>query len=74
MTAQAQRRTPAPPPGTYLGMPKFQKNAKEQLANEQLRKNLRHATGTIRAKRAARVDVRLAIRSKPHAAASSSRA
>ena len=55
MTAQAQRRTPAPPPGTYLGMPKFQKNAKEQLANEQLRKNLRHATGTIRAKRAARV-------------------
>ncbi|PZQ48298.1 MAG: (4Fe-4S)-binding protein, partial [Phenylobacterium zucineum] len=55
MTAEAQRRTPAPPPGTYLGMPKFQKNAKVQLGNEQLRKNLRHATGTIRAKRAARV-------------------
>lgn len=55
MTADAQRRTPAPPAGTYLGMPKFQKNAKPALANEQLRKNLRHATGTIRAKRVARV-------------------
>ena len=41
MTAEAPRRTPAPPPGTYLGMPKFQKNVKSELANEQLRKNLR---------------------------------
>jgi len=55
MTTEAQRRTPAPPPGTFLGMPKFQKNAKEQLANSQLRANLRHATTTIRAKRVARV-------------------
>jgi L-lactate dehydrogenase complex protein LldF len=55
MNAETQRRTPAPPPGTYLGMPKFQKNVKPQLANEQLRKNLRHATGTIREKRALRV-------------------
>ena len=55
MTAEAARRTPAPPSGTYLGMPKFGKNAKEQLANNQLRKNLRHATSTIRAKRVARV-------------------
>jgi L-lactate dehydrogenase complex protein LldF len=52
---QAQRRTPAPPPGTFLGMPKFAKNAKVQLADNQLRKNLRHATTTIRAKRSARV-------------------
>ena len=55
MTAEAARRTPAPPSGTYLGMPKFGKNAKVQLANNQLRKNLRHATSTIRAKRVARV-------------------
>ena len=56
MTAEAQRRTPAPPAGTYIGMPKFSKNAKTQLGNNQLRKNLRHATGTIRAKRVARVE------------------
>jgi L-lactate dehydrogenase complex protein LldF len=55
MTEQAQRRTPAPPEGTYLGMPTFQKNAKVQLANTQQRSNLRHATATIRAKRADRV-------------------
>ncbi len=55
MSTPVQRRTPAPPPGTFLGMPRFQENAKVQLANEQLRKNLRHATGTIRAKRADRV-------------------
>jgi L-lactate dehydrogenase complex protein LldF len=55
MTDQAQRRTPAPPPGTFLGMPAFPANAKVQLANGQLRQNLRHATGTIRGKRAARV-------------------
>ena len=56
MTAtQPARRTPAPPPGTFLGMPKFQRNAQVQLANPQLRKNLRKATTTIRAKRVARV-------------------
>lgn len=55
MSAPVQRRTPAPPPGTFLGMPKFSKNAKVQLGNQQLRRNLRHATGTIRAKRVARV-------------------
>ena len=46
------RRTPAPPPVTLIGMPKFPKNAKKELANEQLRNNLRHATTTIRNKRA----------------------
>ncbi|HEX2706165.1 MAG TPA: LutB/LldF family L-lactate oxidation iron-sulfur protein [Candidatus Lustribacter sp.] len=45
------RRTPAPPEGTYLGMPPFPEAAKAALENTQLRKNLRHATGTIRAKR-----------------------
>jgi L-lactate dehydrogenase complex protein LldF len=50
-----QRRTPAPPSGTFLGMPRFPENAKEQLGRPQLRKNLRAATGTIRAKRAERV-------------------
>ncbi|MBK8459788.1 MAG: lactate utilization protein, partial [Micropruina sp.] len=46
------RRTPAPPPGTFIGMPKFSTNAKEALGNAQQRQNLRHAT-TIRGKRAA---------------------
>lgn len=46
------RRTPAPPEGTYLGMPRFPVSAKSALADTQLRRNLRHATGTIRAKRA----------------------
>jgi L-lactate dehydrogenase complex protein LldF len=55
MTTEHVRRTPAPPEGTYIGMPKFAKNAKVQLADNQLRKNLRKATGTIRAKRVARV-------------------
>ena len=55
MSTEAVRRTPAPPTGTYIGMPKFAKNAKVQLADPQLRKNLRKATGTIRAKRVARV-------------------
>ena len=55
MTTEHVRRTPAPPAGTYIGMPKFAKNAKVQLADNQLRKNLRTATGTIRAKRVARV-------------------
>jgi L-lactate dehydrogenase complex protein LldF len=52
---QAHRLTPAPPSGTLIGMPAFPKNAAVQLENSQLRSNLRNATGTIRAKRAAHV-------------------
>ena len=52
MTAPAERRTPAPPEGTLLGMPAFPTNAREALAKTQQRKNLRHATTTIRTKRA----------------------
>ena len=37
---------------TFVGMPKFPKAAKEALANTQQRRNLAHATGVIRAKRA----------------------
>ena len=51
----AQRRTPAPPTTTLLGMPAFPRNAKAALRDEQLRGNLRHATRTIRAKRVERV-------------------
>ena len=40
---------------TFVGMPAFPVNAREQLANEQLRRNLGHATRTIREKRAERV-------------------
>ncbi len=47
-----RRRTPAPPPGTFLGMPAFPVNARRELRNSQQRRNLRHATHTIRAKRA----------------------
>jgi L-lactate dehydrogenase complex protein LldF len=39
--------------GTFVGMPSFPSAAREALADTQLRKNLAHATGTIRAKRAA---------------------
>jgi L-lactate dehydrogenase complex protein LldF len=38
---------------TFVGMPAFPAAAREALANTQLRTNLAHATGTIRAKRAA---------------------
>ncbi len=38
--------------GTFLGMPPFPAAAREALADTQLRRNLAHATGTIRAKRA----------------------
>ncbi|GAA2926909.1 LutB/LldF family L-lactate oxidation iron-sulfur protein [Streptomyces enissocaesilis] len=38
--------------GTYLGMPAFPAAAREAVGNETLRKNLRHATHTIRDKRA----------------------
>ncbi|OYO05900.1 LutB/LldF family L-lactate oxidation iron-sulfur protein [Enemella evansiae] len=46
------RRTPAPPTDTFLGMPKFPTGARKALGNSQLRANLRHATTTIRDKRA----------------------
>ncbi|MFE6647478.1 lactate utilization protein B [Nocardioides sp. NPDC057772] len=38
--------------GTFVGMPAFPAAAREALADSQLRHNLAHATGTIRAKRA----------------------
>ncbi len=41
---------------TFVGMPKFPKAAKQALANTQQRRNLAHATGVIRAKRAKVVD------------------
>jgi L-lactate dehydrogenase complex protein LldF len=41
--------------GTYLGLPSFPKAAHESTRDEQLRANLRHATHTIRAKRATAV-------------------
>ncbi|AQX14542.1 (4Fe-4S)-binding protein [Tessaracoccus lapidicaptus] len=47
-----ERRTPEP--GSWLGIPPFPKAAKSALENAEQRKNLRHATGTIRAKRVAR--------------------
>ncbi|MBK8462621.1 MAG: iron-sulfur cluster-binding protein [Nigerium sp.] len=56
MTATIPRLTPAPPPGTFLGMPAFPRAAKEALENQQLRKNLRHVTQTIRAKRSTRAE------------------
>jgi L-lactate dehydrogenase complex protein LldF len=37
---------------TFVGMPPFPSAAREALGNSQLRANLAHATGTIRAKRA----------------------
>jgi L-lactate dehydrogenase complex protein LldF len=40
---------------TYLGMPSFPKAAKQAVADSQLRRNLTHATHTIRAKRAGAV-------------------
>jgi L-lactate dehydrogenase complex protein LldF len=38
---------------TFVGMPAFPEAARQALADTQLRRNLAHATGTIRAKRAA---------------------
>ncbi|MFI7587634.1 lactate utilization protein B [Spongisporangium articulatum] len=38
--------------GTFVGMPAFPTAARQKLADAQLRANLAHATGTIRAKRA----------------------
>ena len=40
---------------TYLGMPPFPEAARTALADSQLRHNLAHATGVIRAKRAGAV-------------------
>ncbi len=42
--------------GTFVGMPAFPAAAKAALTDTQLRRNLQHATTTIRAKRAAVVD------------------
>ncbi|MFW0792513.1 LutB/LldF family L-lactate oxidation iron-sulfur protein [Gordonia sp. CPCC 205515] len=41
---------------TFVGMPKFPAAAREELANTTQRRNLAHATGIIRTKRAAVVD------------------
>ena len=41
---------------TFVGMPPFPVAARAALADTQLRRNLAHATGTIRAKRAAVVE------------------
>jgi L-lactate dehydrogenase complex protein LldF len=46
---------PHPDMPTYLGMPSFPVAAKTAVADSQLRRNLTHATRTIRAKRAAAV-------------------
>ncbi|MGB0098649.1 MAG: lactate utilization protein B [Nocardioides sp.] len=42
--------------GTFVGMPAFPEAARTALADSQLRHNLAHATGTIRAKRQRLVD------------------
>lgn len=49
---EQERRTPAPPPGELIDSPRFQVAVKAALANQQQRANLRHATTTIRNKRA----------------------
>lgn len=54
MTIEKQRLTPAPQELDYLGMPSFPKGVRPFLDNQQLRGNLRHATTTIRGKRALR--------------------
>ncbi|HNV11371.1 MAG TPA: LUD domain-containing protein, partial [Propionibacteriaceae bacterium] len=51
MSTGAERRTPAPPPAAWETYPVFPKAAKIELQLTEQRKNLRHATGTIRAKR-----------------------
>lgn len=51
-TATKPRLTPAPPEGDLLDSPPFPQAAKRELANEQQRRNLRHATHAIRDKRA----------------------
>jgi len=56
-TAGPHTETAGPHPGmpTYLGMPSFPVAAKTAVADSQLRRNLAHATHTIRAKRAVAV-------------------
>ena len=54
MSTSAPRRTPAPPEGGWEGLPVFTEAVKVELQLTQQRKNLRHATGTIRDKRADR--------------------
>jgi L-lactate dehydrogenase complex protein LldF len=49
---QTTRRTPAPPAEKMIDAPAFPEAARVLLENEQLRSNLRHATHTIRDKRA----------------------
>ena len=51
MSAPLAKTTP-----TFVGMPKFPAMAKDALANSQQRRNLLHATHTIRAKRASVVE------------------
>ncbi len=53
-TSTPARRTPAPPEGAWLGIPPFPKAVKTELGKTVQRKNLHHATHTIRAKRALR--------------------
>ncbi|GAA2178997.1 LutB/LldF family L-lactate oxidation iron-sulfur protein [Brooklawnia cerclae] len=52
MGTELERLTPAPPEGDLLDSPRFPQAAKTELANHQQRTNLRHATTTIRNKRA----------------------
>ncbi|HEY4993592.1 MAG TPA: LutB/LldF family L-lactate oxidation iron-sulfur protein [Nakamurella sp.] len=51
-----RRRGDAPPESPLRGTQPFPKAAKKELGNRQLRRNLAHATSTIRAKRALVVD------------------
>lgn len=52
MTVERTRLTPAPPEGNLLDSPRFPIAAKREIKNHQKRVNLRHATTTIRNKRA----------------------
>jgi len=54
-TALSARTAPRAQGVTWLGTPTFPRAARGALADTQLRRNLRRATGTIRAKRAAAV-------------------
>ncbi len=46
-----ERLTPAPPSGELIDSPRFPVAARRELANDQQRRNLQHATRTIRDKR-----------------------
>ncbi|GAA8850121.1 LutB/LldF family L-lactate oxidation iron-sulfur protein [Helicobacter pylori] len=56
MSTQARGGPVQQTSSTFIGMPAFPEAAREALDNTQQRKNLRHATHTIRDKRAAVVD------------------